>query len=325
MSNEQIKDRARGAIWGQLLADAACLGTHWIYDLDALYSTYPDPKGFEEPREGHYHAGKKPGDQTHYGEAARVMLESVSRLGQFNAADFGAKFIEFFGTPDYRGYLDKATRGTLENYRAFMDHQALHPGEPFDYQQGADDDQLATASRLAPVVVAHREDPALLTVVEHATRVCQNNGRAVATMKANALILKAALEGRDLEEAAEEVAAKMPEIDPEFGPDVRDEIRAAVADPRSIMEVTLDFGQSCPLPHSFPSALHAALKHRHSFEDAVIATLHAGGDNAGRAAMLGAWVGACVGERGIPAVWRRRLSGTEVVREQIEALIGKVI
>ena len=268
-----MKDRARGAIWGQLVADAACLGTHWIYDLEALRSAYPDPQGFEAPKEGHYHAGKQPGDQTHYGEGARVMLESVSRLGRFDAADFGAKFISFFGTPDYRGYLDKATLGTLENYREFMVQQAVHPGEPFNYQQGADDDQLATASRLAPVVVAHWESPHLLEKVEQATRVCQNNGRAVAAMKANALILKAALEGRDLEEAVEKIASKMPEIDPEFGPDVRDEMRAAVADTQSVLEATLSFGQSCPLPHSFPAALHAALKHRHSFEKAVLLSL----------------------------------------------------
>lgn len=321
MSIEAIKERARGALWGQLVADAACLGTHWIYDLDELRAAFPDLRGFEAPREGHYHAGKQPGDSTHYGDGARVMLESVARLGRFDAADFGARFIAFFGTPEYRGYRDKATRETLERYRLFMER---HPGELFDYQHGADDDQLATASRLAPVVIAHREDPALLETVARATRVCQDNRRAVATMQANALLLQAVLAGRDLEEAVAETAARMPGIDPEFGPGIAAEMRAATDDPRGVTEATLAFGQSCPLPGSFPAALHAALRHRHSFEEAVLATLRAGGDNAGRAAMLGAWVGACVGEEGIPRAWRERLTGADIIRGEIEALVARM-
>jgi len=318
----ELADRLRGAIWGQLVGDAACLGTHWIYDLDQLAAQFPEPRGFEPPAPGHYHAAKKPGEQTHYGDAALVMLDSVARLGRFDPADFGAQFIRFFATPEYRGYLDGATRGTLENYRRFAKE---HSGEAFDYQQGADDDQLATATRLAPVVVAHRSDPDLLNVVERATRVCQNNGRAVAAMKANALILKAALDGadpRDMEGTLEEIAARMPEIDPEFGPEVQGWIRAALANTQSVVEATLEFGQSCPLPHSFPAALHAALKHRHSFEDAILSTLRAGGDNAGRAALLGAWLGAYGGVQGIPEAWRNRLAAASIIHLRIEELLA---
>ena len=51
----------RGAIWGQLVGDAYCLGTHWIYDLDELKQAYPGGvHGFEAPAADHYHAGKAP-------------------------------------------------------------------------------------------------------------------------------------------------------------------------------------------------------------------------------------------------------------------------
>jgi len=315
-----LEDRARGAIWGQLTGDAACLGTHWIYDLEQMKADFPEIHGFETPRAGHYHAGKHPGNQTHYGDGALVMLESVSRLGRFDPADFGARFIQFFDSPDYHGYRDKATRETLENYRLF---EKSRPGIPFGYQAGADDDQLATASRLAPVVVAHWQDPELLRVVTQATRVCQNNGWAIAAMKANALILRAALAGVDLETAVEETSRKMPEIDPQYGPELQELMTAAMVDPRSVMEATLDFGQGCPLPSSFPAAIHAALKHRHSFESAVLATLEAGGDNAGRAALLGAWLGASLGFEAIPAIWRHRLTAAQIIRTEAEALIEK--
>jgi hypothetical protein len=189
----ELSDRCRGTIWGQFIGDAACLGAHWIYDLEELDRKFPGGvTGFETPAQGHYHAGKRSGDFTHYGDAALLMLQSVARLGHFSTQDFGARFVALFSSQEYRGYRDHATKGTLENYRAFA---AQHPGSPYDFQRGADDDQPATATRLAPVVVAHRLDSALLKVVQSATRVCQNNARAVAYMKCHALILKELLSG----------------------------------------------------------------------------------------------------------------------------------
>ena len=70
-----LEDRLRGAIWGQLVGDAFCLGSHWIYNLTELENAFPGGvHGFETPREGHYHFGKQPGDQTLYGDGALVML-----------------------------------------------------------------------------------------------------------------------------------------------------------------------------------------------------------------------------------------------------------
>ena len=144
-----LQDRIRGAIWGQFVGDAAALGAHWIYDLDELSSRYPGGiEGFEEPAKGHYHEGKRPGDQTHYGDAGLLLLDSVAAGGRFDAIYFGTAFAHFFGSPACRSYKDHATRETLANL-------AANPG---DFQNGAIDDELATASRLAPVVAAHLGD-----------------------------------------------------------------------------------------------------------------------------------------------------------------------
>ena len=193
LSIPSLADRCRGAIWGQFVGDAACLGSHWIYDLNELDRKFPaGVVGFEKPAQGHYHAGKEPGDFTHYGDAALLMLQSVAHLGHFSAQDFGARFVALFASPQYQGYRDHATKGTLANCQAFA---SKHPGTPYDFQGGAEDDQPATATRLAPVVVAHYLDGALLKVVESATRVCQNNARAVVYLKCHALVLKELLSG----------------------------------------------------------------------------------------------------------------------------------
>ena len=107
LKNITIEDRLRGAVWGQFVGDAAALGTHWIYDLTELQQLYPGGiNGFEAPEEGHYHFGKKPGDQTHYGDGALVLLESLAKEGRFDARAFGRSFVEAFRPGAYSGYID---------------------------------------------------------------------------------------------------------------------------------------------------------------------------------------------------------------------------
>src|SRR6185369_4962927 len=247
------------------------------------------PQGFEEPAPGHYHVGKKSGDFTHYGDGALLQLRSLVERGAFDAADFGTRFVAMIASPTYNGYRDHAAKGTLANFQAF---QRNHPGEGYGYQDGADDDQLATASRLAPVAARHFRDVGYLEVLEKATRVCQNNGRAVAYNKAHGLILRDLLRGRDLAGACR-VAEELVADEGAAGAEVATKIGEALsATQLSVREATLKFGQSCPLASSFPSAIHCAVRHGDDFAAAIGATAAAGGDSAGRAAMIGAWLGA---------------------------------
>jgi ADP-ribosylglycohydrolase len=322
-----LQDRMRGAIWGQLVGDAFCLGSHWIYNLTELEAAFPGGvKGFEAPREGHYHAGKQPGEQTHYGDGALVMLETVAELGRFDAGYFLRRFEAKFGSDEYAGYCDKATRGTLENLRVWREERGSDGEAELDAQNGADDDQLATASRLAPVVVAHFRDDDLPGVAARATRVCQNNERAVVFMQANALILRDLLAGRDLHSALHRTEEAIVGIDARRGMEVRRKIAAGMnASLKPVIKTIVDeFGQSCPLASSFPSAVHCIVKHGDSFEDAMLNNARAGGDNAGRAGMIGAWAGALLGVEGIPREWRKRLAAAERIAALTERLVGAV-
>ena len=317
-ARDAFTDRVRGAIWGQLVGDAFCLGTHWIYDQDELRRLHPNGvRGFEAPAADHYHAGKRPGDQTHYGEAALLILESVAERGGINVNDFGGRFVRYFGAPDHQGYLDHATKETLANVRST---------ETPDFQSGADDDQLATVSRLAPVVasaVLRGEDrAALMDDVARVTRVTQNNPRAIVYAQADALILAALLAGRDLHTALQQSKAVVDAMGTAESTEVSGKfLAAAAAALKTVPAATLEFGQSCPLEHSFPSSVHCTVKHSVSFNDAMIANAEAGGDNAGRAAMIGAWLGAIHGLTGIPQVWRERLTAHDRIASLIEKLL----
>lgn len=320
-----LADRVRGAIWGQLVGDAYCLGTHWIYDLDEMRQTYPDGvRGFEVPMAGHYHAGKVAGDPTHYGDGALLLLQSVAERGQVDAADFGRRFVARFSSADYAGYLDHSMKDTLANAAAFARE---HPGESFDFQRGGDDDQLATVSRLAPVValaaLRGTGQRGLSRQVEAVTRVTQNNHRAVAYAKADTLVLVALFAGQPVPTALAAAEAAIRALDPEHGEEVRDKFRAAAAaSSQSVEAATAEFGQSCPLEHSFPAAVHCLAQHADSYPDAMHANAAAGGDNAGRAGMLGAWLGAHLGLDAIPAAWRERLTAHAQIEASIEKLLA---
>lgn len=318
-----LADRLRGAIWGQFVGDAFCLGTHWIYDLDELTARYPDGiRGFEPPLPGHYHALKQPGQQTHYGEAALVLLESVAARGSLDAADFGRRFVETFGATDYSGYRDNAMRGTIAHYQKFTEE---HPGEIHPFQGGAADAEPATATRLAPVIVAHRDasETELLELVERYTRVTQDHPFAIAFLQADALVFRALLAGKELRDSFARAGEGIYVIGSKEGKKVHDLIAAAISDSeRSVHYATTQlFGQACPLESSFPAAVHCSLRHCDSFPEAMRENARAGGDNAGRAAMIGGWLGARLGVGAIPAEWRQRLAA----RERIEAAVEKLV
>ncbi len=75
----ELQDRMMAAMLVPIVADAAALGSHWVYDLNELNSRYPQGlKGFEQPVDGHYHAKRKSGETTHYGDASRLLLVSVA-------------------------------------------------------------------------------------------------------------------------------------------------------------------------------------------------------------------------------------------------------
>jgi ADP-ribosylglycohydrolase len=314
-----LAGRIAGAVWGQFVGDAFCLGSHWIYDLGELDRLFPGgPHGFDPPAEGHYHFGKSPGELTHYGDAALLLLRSLMERDGFDAADFGSRFVAMMDCPAYKGYRDHAATGTLANYRAFRE---AHPDAAYSFQEGADDDQPATISRLAPLAAYYFRSSDYLVQVERATRVCQNNERAVAYLKAHAVILRELFSGRLLDDAFNHAAEQMA---PEgtLGSEVSRKIMDAFAS-RSlpVRTATARFGQSCPLVNSFPAAVHCALHHADDFSGALKATAAAGGDNAGRAAMIGTWLGASLGVSAIPAEWRLRLKANA----EIENGVGRLM
>ncbi|MCM0083069.1 ADP-ribosylglycohydrolase family protein [Geomonas sp. Red32] len=307
MTATAFADRCRGAIWGQFIGDAACRAT---------------VKAFEEPAQGVKVDVRHPGELSPNGEAALLLLQSVAELGYFSAPDFGPRFVAYFSAEGYRGKLDQAARGTINNYLTFAAHRR---SSSYHYQGGADDDGPSTLTRLAPVVVNRSLEGSLLKVVEIATRVCQDNQRAVAYAKCHALIMRDLLNGKEFGEAVKG-AAKAVSGEGEVGREIAAAIEAVFSRlDRPVREMTAQFGTGSPLRQSFPAALHCALRNQNDFRMAIEETSQAGGDATARGAMAGAWLGALLGLQGIPAGWAGMIHGKDGIGSCIEKVIATAI
>lgn len=312
-SEPTVRSRREGCVWGMLVGDAYCLGSHWIYDRDAFEARFPEaPAGFDAPAPGHYHEAKAPGALTHYGEGGLLLLESLARRGVDRDA-YGHAVVAFYGRSDCRSYVDKPTKHLLAARRE------LPADAPFD--QGAEDAQNITTSRLAPLVVRLAGDPRLMLHVDAFTRVLQDDDRAVAYACAHARLLEHLLEGATLDQALDRLLHTIDRrtaTGAEIGAAI-DGARAARDEP--VGEATERFGLSCPLIKAFPAALQASLRHEDAFEDAIRATALARGDNASRAMLVGSWLGARLGIDAVPASWRSRLSDRTAVESALAGLL----
>lgn len=137
------KSRFADLILGALVADAASMGLHWIYDQNHIRKVAPTSPEFREPSAQDYadapayfaHAGRAQGAQSQYGEQALVMLRSlVEKGGRFDLNHYMTAFQSHFGYGGtYVGYIDHATRGTLDNFRHAEDraHEVAN-AIPFD-------------------------------------------------------------------------------------------------------------------------------------------------------------------------------------------------
>lgn len=311
-------------VLGQFLGDAASLGVHWIYNTQEIECLHPEGlQGFEVPAEGHYHAGKLAGDPTHYGDAAWVLLEALAGETTFNVATFGTAFVKKMDPgKGYSGYFDSASRGTLENFRNHLEVS----NEPYGFQEGADDDQLATISVLAVLIAFYvarndglpEDSTTLLEQVKILTHVRQNNERAVAYCQTHTRLLLELLAGRDIHSAFHHVEEQLDTGD-KLDREIRRKCREAFQlKHKGTVDATDFLGQSCPLICSFPSSVQATAKHNEDFQTAIIETAKAGGDNAGRAAMIGSWIGARIGAEELPKEWINKLNRSSKIYRILE-------
>lgn len=164
--SQPLHIKCKNMILGALVADAAAMGLHWIYDQDHIRKIAPDAPEFKTPDPRNFegvpayfaHPTKVSGELSQYGEQVMVMLRTLSKDdGQFCPANFADQFRAHFGYGGaYVGYIDHATRDMLDNQRRFEDAvNACALDVPFEGDLRV---RKALVAKVLPLLARHSGD-----------------------------------------------------------------------------------------------------------------------------------------------------------------------
>lgn len=302
-----MSDHAKAMVWASFIGDALCLGPHWEYDPQVLLDRFGPVTGYLDPPLGSYHAGKKAGNQTHYGDQTLVLLESVAARGSFDLTDFATRWQALFR--DYRGYVDGATRLTLRRFEA--------GAGPDD--SGSNSNDLAGASRVAPLIFALAADPATLDAAALAqTRLTHNHAQVLEAAVFFARTARLVLEGAAPCEALR-AAARIGEPSDALARWLEAGLASVGTETGTAIGV---FGRSCHIGEAMPGVIHLLARHEGDLAGCLRDNAMAGGDSAARGMLCGMILGAAQGLSAIPEAWLSGLAAGPVIAEHLATLAG---
>lgn len=312
---DDMQNRSKNMVLGALVADAATMGLHWIYDQDHIRKRVPEAPEFTTPQAENYegvpayfaHPNRVPGQQSQYGEQLIVMQRALAQNnGAFDLQTYIKAFCAHFGYGGtYVGYIDHATRGSLDNFAKAEEDKLAQTRGAVDVQMPA----IAKLPGLIPALWAQKiSGDAFDATVDDAIRATSDHEEARAYGRICAHMMAAALYADDMTTIIE-AGCNVAEGEP------LDRLNQALAmTDQDTNAATKHFGLACDLSYGVPSVTHNMVT-TPSFRDAIRNNIYAGGDNCGRAMLLGAVMGALYGvggDNGIPPEWIDRLAVTDL-------------
>jgi ADP-ribosylglycohydrolase len=293
-----MQDNARAMVLASFIADSLALGVHWIYDASKIASEYGRVETFIAPKEDSYHPTKDKGEFTHYGDQQLVLLESVAATNGFDLNDFSDRWQRFF--QDYNGYFDAATKGTLRNFSKGK--------SPED--SGSPSDDLAGASRIAPLVFCYPNDvEELVETAKLQTRMTHRNPLTVRCAEFFARVAWKSLRGTPPTTAVAEVSEET------FPDTIIAEWVEEGLESKSMDSVSAigSFGLACHTADAFPGVIHLIAKYENDIREGLIQSVMAGGENAARGMAVGMILGAYLGGEHLPEPWVAELKKGEEI------------
>lgn len=301
-----MKSPAHAMVLASFVADSLALGAHWIYDTDQIDREVGRVTDLLPPPPGSYHQTKKRGEFTHYGDQTfHLLLHLADHRGQFSLPVYARAWYSL--CTDYQGYMDRATKATLQNIEAGKEPDLC----------GSPSTDLGGPARIAPLVYCYRENlPEMLTAVKAQTAFTHNGPGVVDGALFLAASCHAILHGATPREAF--IQALESGID-DIDLDLR--LRKCLDRPGgSIRQAVKEFGQMCAINAALPGAVYTVLQHGSNLEEALIETVMAGGDSAARGMVVGMLLGAALGEEKIPGRWLNALARYQEIKAALEKL-----
>ena len=273
------------AFSGALVADAASMGLHWLYDQEqiklieatgSLLFRQPDATVFEGKRGYFAHASRRVGQLSHYGESARIA--GALALGNgYSVVGHQNEFMSTFGPcGSYFGYADKPTKQLIA--------RMLIDGDDLAEPSGMDDDQMPGICVVPGLFAASASESDTLDAV----KVISTNTDVLQAAKAVHSVLLQLTSGVELKIA---LATAAKSVEGELGDLMREALKESSYEP---LQAAQNFGLACYVKHAMPLNWYL-LNHAASFESSVLDNIRCGGDCCGRSMALGSIAGLAFG------------------------------
>ena len=292
--DSENRDRYQALI-GALVADAATMGLHWMYDqshIETISQTgdilfrQPDVNNYTDRKAYFAHAAKRVGENSQYGECVRVVAMVIAAGGDYSTSAHRELFFQTFGPcGSYSGFADRPTKALIA--------KMILEGDDIPEASGSDDDQLPALCAVS-ALFAYEQG---LESVAKAVSVTSINAEAISGARVLYDCLARLIDGESLADALENSANL---AEPALAELLIEALNKRTYDPLGIAN---HFGMPCHIKQGLPVAWHI-LKHAPNFETAVRDNIRCGGDSCGRSMAVGS-VAACV--FGVPDVMRTKL------------------
>lgn len=257
MFEEKIED----LVTSTLVIDAYCLGTHWVYDEQQLINNSIDWNGLNAPI-AMWHKGKRAGDFTHYGDQTLWLYEFLKDKNSFDEKAFKDFWFEKMQT--YTGYVDGASRNTIENIK-----NKIEPS-------GSTSTDLSIVGRIAPLLKVSKTKDEFFKNVEKFVSITHNSQLAKECSDFFAKLLILVLEKNDIKES-------ILKLKDECNEHLKDMIEKALnSKEEDSFKAIRDFGPACGINDGFSGVIHLLVKYD-NLKQMIIANSKAGGDTSARA------------------------------------------
>lgn len=282
----KAKIQRRNALVGALVADAASMGLHWMYDQehikmleksgDVLFRQ-PDGNVYAGVKSYFAHAAKRVGEFSQYGESALVVSRVIDLHGSYAIKAHQTLFFDTFGPcGSYHGFADRPTKALVV--------KMLNDSDEVPGVSGSDDDQLPALCSV-PALFAHEASNDDIT---NAVSVTSTNSVAINGAHVLNDCLNRLHSGESLREALRNAVASADST-------LKTLMQEAISQPSyRPLEMAQQFGLACHMEQGLPLVWHL-LRHAENFEDVVRDNIRCGGDSCGRSMALGSIAGLVYG------------------------------
>jgi len=291
-------------LFGSFVGDALALGPHWVYNTNVIDKKFGRVQAYFDPLVS-YHAGKKKGDFTHYGDQMLLLLASIASASGFDQTQFAGDWQSFF--KDYEGYRDKATLTTLQN---MTENNSL-------LDNGSSSDELGGAARIAPIVYAYSHDmDQAIQASRQQTALTHNNQTVLDAAEFFVRLAFSTLTG-------ERPSATITDLlENRFqNSDIADSLFLGLESQDKDTRTTIaEFGQMCSVETALPGTIHLITKYEKDLKEALVENVMAGGDSSSRGMFVGMVLGAYSGIDALPIDWLNTLNARDRIDELLAAL-----